>query len=39
VLEGFVAKALVWREQVAQGAGSAEALPPPSLMREMFIRG
>jgi hypothetical protein len=39
VLEGFVAKALVWREQIAQGAGSAEALPPPNLMREMFIRG
>jgi hypothetical protein len=39
VLEGFVAKALVWREQIAQGAVSAEAMPPPALMREMYIRG
>jgi hypothetical protein len=39
VLEGFVAKALVWRGQIAQGTADAEAMPSPALMREMYIRG
>jgi hypothetical protein len=39
VLEGFVAKALVWREQIARGGASDEATPPPASMRDMYVRG
>lgn len=39
VLEGFVAKAVVWREQVARGPVSADLTAAPALMREMYIRG